>query len=196
MLGLTAAHRGYEYQDLLVACRLVDVLLGTLVQVHVDEKLIPGDRFDDLTTVDISGHRERIQFKHTDNDDKPLTLATFTSDDRGLRLDRLIAAILTDRLGPGSHSKHHSFRVILRDKPPLDPRLTAVLAPTAVDPGPFIPAMPTIRLAFDAEALWKHVEQKSNIDSPPGEGYFGFLSNEEMPMLRADLEWACQHLII
>jgi hypothetical protein len=44
MASLTAAHRGYEYQDLLVACRLVDMLLGTVVQVHVDEKLTVDDR--------------------------------------------------------------------------------------------------------------------------------------------------------
>jgi hypothetical protein len=48
MASVIAAHRGYEYQDLLVACRLVDVLLGSVVQVHVDEKLTEDDRFDDL----------------------------------------------------------------------------------------------------------------------------------------------------
>jgi hypothetical protein len=49
MTSLTAAHRGYEYQDLLVAYRLVDMVLGSVVQAHVDEKLIVGDRFDDLS---------------------------------------------------------------------------------------------------------------------------------------------------
>jgi hypothetical protein len=28
MAGLTAAHRGYDDQDLLVACRLIDMLLA------------------------------------------------------------------------------------------------------------------------------------------------------------------------
>jgi PadR family transcriptional regulator len=73
MASLTAAHRGYEYQDLLVACRLVDMLLGTVVQVHVDEKLTVDDRFDDLSTIDVDGHRERTQFKHTENADRPLS---------------------------------------------------------------------------------------------------------------------------
>jgi hypothetical protein len=50
MASLTAVHRGYEYQDLLVACRFVDVLLGSVVQVHLDEKLTADDRFDDLST--------------------------------------------------------------------------------------------------------------------------------------------------
>ena len=48
--SLTAAHRGYEYQDLLVACRLVDMLLGTVVEARIDEKLTAADdRFDDLS---------------------------------------------------------------------------------------------------------------------------------------------------
>ena len=50
MSSLTAAHRGYEYQDLFVACRLVDVLLGSVVEVRVDQKLVDDDVFDDLST--------------------------------------------------------------------------------------------------------------------------------------------------
>ncbi len=102
MTNLTAAHRGYEYQDLLVAARLVDMMLGTIVKVHIDEKLLPDDRFDDLTTIDATAYRERTQFKHTENEDQPLTLATFASDARSLRLDRLVATALADRDGPGA----------------------------------------------------------------------------------------------
>jgi hypothetical protein len=99
-MSLTSAHRGYEYQDLLVACYLVDMLLGGTIHVHVDKKLVPDDRFDDLTTEDVDGTRERVQFKHTDNNDRPLTLNTFTTETRKLRLDRLIASMLADRAGP------------------------------------------------------------------------------------------------
>ena len=95
MTGLTAAHRGYEYQDLMAACRFVDVVLGTTHVVLVDEKLFTGDRFDDLTVWDDDG-RERTQFKHTDSDDKTLTLATFTGDKRDLRLDLLVKALEED----------------------------------------------------------------------------------------------------
>ena len=93
---LASAHRGYEYQDLLVALRLVDVMLGSIEQIRIDEKLVPNDRFDDLTTVDTTGRREHIQVKHTDNDNQSLTLTTFTNDGRGLRLDRLMSAALAD----------------------------------------------------------------------------------------------------
>src|SRR5260370_34106788 len=63
MADLTPAHRGYEYQDLLVACRLVDMLLDTVTEAHVDKKLVENDRFDDLTVKDASGRWERSQFK-------------------------------------------------------------------------------------------------------------------------------------
>ena len=139
MSNLTAAHRGYEYQDLLVACRLVDMMLGTIVRANVDEKLVQGDRFDDLTTVDVVGQRQRTQFKHTEDDNARLTLATFTSDQRLLRLDFLIAAMLADREGPGSDASESVYRVVLRDQPPTDQRLTAVMTRHQFDPGPFLP---------------------------------------------------------
>ncbi len=144
MASLTAAHRGYEYQDLLVAHRLVDMLLGTLVQVHVDEKLTVDDRFDDLSTTDIDGHRERTQFKHTENADRSLSLTTFTTDVRGLRLDCVIKSILTDRFGPGRDATLFSYRIVLRDSSPVDPALTSVLRQLAEgDPGSFIPGSDT-----------------------------------------------------
>jgi hypothetical protein len=144
MASLIAAHRGYEYQDLLVACRLVDVLLGSVVQVHVDEKLSENDTFDDLSTIDVDGRRERTQFKHTENADRPLSLATFTTEARDLRLDRVIASILADRGGPGQHAKSFSYRILFRDVAPIDPALTTVLRPfDQDDPGAFVPGIGT-----------------------------------------------------
>ena len=43
-MTLASAQRGYEYQDLVVALRLVDVMLGSIEQTHIDEELIPNDR--------------------------------------------------------------------------------------------------------------------------------------------------------
>ena len=154
-MALTSAHRGYEYQDLLVAARLIDVMLGSIEKIHVDEKLVPDDRFDDLTTVDKSGRRERIQVKHTENADQALTLATFTNDARSLRLDRVISAALADRDGPGVKGRELSFRIVLRDSSPIDGRLLAVLEPAMPDPGPFLAGMDSLRMRFRAEALWK-----------------------------------------
>lgn len=191
MADLTAAHRGYEYQDLMAACRLVDVVLGEVERVLVDEKLFVGDRFDDLTTVGAVGRRERIQFKHTDNDDKALTLATFIQDRRDLRLDRLVAAAATDRDGPGSGAVTAHFRIVLRDARPADDRLTAVLRSADPDPGPFQPGMETRRLMFDADALWDPPPSNDGKKSP-----FAFLREGDEPVTRVDLEWFCARLIV
>ena len=193
MASLTAAHRGYEYQDLLVACRLVDMLLGSVVQVHVDEKLTVGDRFDDLSTIDLDGRRERTQFKHTENADRPLGLETFTTEARGLRLDFVIASILADRAGPGRDATSFSYRIVLRDSSPVDPVLTTVLSPLAGgDPGPFISGSVTRRFYFDATALWN---QRNAFATGGAVSPFSFLVDEETLTL-GNLEWACQHLVI
>ena len=192
-MSLSAAHQGYEYQDLLVACRLVDMLLGNVLHAYVDKKLVLDDRFDDLTTVDITGNRERVQFKHTDNDDRPLSLRTFTSDERGLRLDLLIATMLADRSGPGSEANTLTFRILLRDQAPSDPNLTAVLTPLRCDPGPFVPTMHTLRLGFNAVALWNQsVPGPDSVFKQP----FGFLFTSNASLTFTDLEWVCKHLVV
>ncbi len=192
MSSLTAAHRGYEYQDLLVACRFVDMLLGSVLHTDVDKKLVPDDRFDDLTTIGVLGERERTQFKHTENDDRPLTLNTFTTDSRGLRLDRVIAAMLADRDGPGCAAGALAFRIVLRDQAPIDPSLTAVLTPLESDPGPFLPSLRTVRLGFDAVALWSQREVGPGSAVQP----FAFLFIGEAPLSFVSLKWACKHLVV
>ncbi|WP_309133882.1 ATP-binding protein [Cellulomonas sp.] len=188
MGDLTAAHRGYEYQDLMAACRMVDVVLGQTVTVLVDEKLFVGDRFDDLTAVDSGGGRQRTQFKHTD-DSRPLALGTFTGDGRQLRLDRLIVAAVADRNGPGSAAASAEFRVVLRDARPEDERLRTVLRPADPDPGPFQPGMATYRMRFDAEALWNAAADGQR--SP-----FQFLRDHGSPITKADLNWFCDRVVV
>lgn len=188
---LTPAHRGYEFQDLLVACRFVDILLGTVVEARCDEKLFAEDRFDDLTTMDVDRRRERAQFKHTENDDRPLTLDTFTADRRGLRLDRLLYSMLADRDGPGSQATDTVFRVVLRDQLPTDASLTAVLAPLTLDPGPYLAAMRTTRLGFDAAALWQQNGGDADELRP-----FAFLFADDASLSYSDLEWCCDRLVL
>ena len=194
-MTLASAHQGYEYQDLLVAVRLVDVLLNSVVTVHVDEKLVPQDRFDDLTTVDGSGVRERIQIKYAANVDQDLTLATFTTDARNLRLDRLVSSILADRSGPGVNAQDLSYRIILTDLRPTDPCLCSVLTPANPDPGPFVHGLDTTRMNFRFDALFggtnSHTAPPLDHSSP-----FEFLRDGEATVSRADLKWICDHLIV
>ena len=194
-MALTSAHKGYEYQDLLVAARLVDVMLGSIVKIHVDEKLVPDDRFDDLTTVDETGRRERIQIKHTDNADQALTLATFTSNARSLRLDRVISTVLADRDGPGIQAKEFSFRIVLRDAPPTDARLLAVLEPANPDPGPILLGMDSVRMRFRADALWKDPSDLA-VGPPDDSNPFVFVQVGEGAVERPDLDWVCERLVV
>ena len=193
-MELTAAHRGYEYQDLLIATRLVDVMLGSVVKIHVDKKLVQDDIFDDLTTVDTTGRRERTQVKYTDRTDQSLTLATFTSDARSLRLDRVISAVLADRDGPDPRPREFSFRIVLCDTPPTDERLLAVLGPAHSDPGPFLHGMDSVRMRFHADALWER--SRGIAAEPPAHNPAVFLQLGKGPVDRSDLEWVCEHLVV
>ncbi|EWM13759.1 ATP-binding protein [Kutzneria sp. 744] len=196
MSSLQPAHRGYEYQDLLAASRLVDLVLGTVIAAQVDKKQVEDDRFDDLTVVTAGGRRERTQFKHTDNDDKPLTVDTFTNDKRDLRLDRLVAAAVADRDGPGSDAIELAFRVVLRDTWPVDEALTDVLVPANLDPGPFVAGMQTRRFRFDVDRLWPLATHRPATGSKSKRSRFDFLRSGKKAVDRADLAWLCHHLVI
>lgn len=175
----------------MTACRLVDVVLGTAHGVLVDEKLFTGDRFDDLTTQDPDDGRARAQFKHTDSDEKPLTLATFTGDKRDLRLDLLVAAAAADRAGPGASAASTAYRIVLRDARPVDDALLAVLRPAVPDPGPYQPGMATLRLRFDADTLWNLPDSEDGTPAP-----FTFLREGDHRVSREDLDYFCERAIV
>ncbi len=195
MASLVAAHRGYSYQDLLIACKLVDVLLGTVAEVSVDAKEIPADLFDDLTAIDAMGFRERTQIKHTDLSEATLSAASFTRDDRRLRLDRVISSALADRDGPGATASGHRYRIVLRDGAPRDPGLDGVLVPMSNDPGPFARGMRTLRLALDARALWSQM-QEPGARSGRSERPFAFLGDTSPRLSLDDLDWVCERLVV
>jgi hypothetical protein len=189
-VSLVAAHRGYEYQDLLVAYRLVDVVLGSVQAIKCDVKLFDGDRFDDLTTLDSDGHRERVQFKHRGASDAALELEDFSSDRRSLRLDKLLASILEDRASCDDARGSQVYRVLVSD-PSLAGGLAALLQPT--DVAPFVARTRTSRFRFDADALWAMRSANSRSSDAP----FAFVfADEEKPLAKADLEWATERLVV
>ena len=195
-MALKSAHQGYEYQDILIAARLVDVILGSVVEFQVDKKLVDNtnDIFDDLTTVDWKGCRERTQIKHTARDDRALTLETFTRKESSLRLDRIISTVLADRSGPGRQANHHAFRIVMRDVEPSD-QLTVFLRLADPDPGPFLPGMYSVRFRFDADSLWNEYPGDSS-KSVEEETPFTFLKSGETQVSHADLKWVCEHLVV
>lgn len=189
---LEAAHQGYAYQDLLVAIRLTDLLLGEVVTAIVDKKLFNNDLFDDLTTVGLNGNRERVQIKNTGNA-KPLAISNFTTNQRNLKLDSLIASAVEDRHEPGAQAKLNEYRILLRDARPNDPRLIRVLQVPRNDPGPFVAGMSTVRYRFDSEVLWPTRTLDDPGDKAASET-FAFLQNGHLG--RSDLVWFCDHVIV
>lgn len=180
----------------MVACRLVDMVLGVVVEARVDDSAVPGDCFDDLKTVDVSGTREHLQFKHTQLDERPLSLATFTSDSRQLRLDRVIAAMLSSRERFGFDGNHDLFRIVVHDVMPTDTRLNSVLESAAVDPGPFALGVNTIRLAFDSAALWAQIHPEPAETARSGAFAFASVGNRLADLSRLDLDWICERLVV
>ncbi|GHG41104.1 MULTISPECIES: AAA family ATPase [Amycolatopsis] len=152
-MDLRPTHRGYAYQDALTAIYLVDVALGEADEVVVDTKLFDGDRFDDVTRKSRDGSRKRIQIKHS-VEERALTVETFTTERRSLRVDLLFASLDQDlRDHPDTE-----YRLVLTDIEPEDSDLTAVLTPVSPsnDPGPAFSGVPSTRMKFDAEALLGH----------------------------------------
>jgi AAA ATPase domain len=192
--SLQAAHRGYEYQDLLSAGRAVDLLLESLRSVDVDRKMVEDDRFDDLSTVDTLDRHQRVQFKHRDNDDRPLPLDTFVTDGRKLRLDRLVRCAIAYRDGPGKQARKVEFRIVLRDAAPVDPLLTRVLTAARPDPGPFLQTLISTRLKFSVAELWAAASEAQQAAKPaPG---FGFLHATDTGIEFEDLAWVCDRLLV
>lgn len=182
---LTGAHRGYDYQDLLVAIRLVDVVLGDAFDVVVDRKDAQGDRFDDLKISNVAGERESIQIKHTTRSE-PLALNAFTSDERSLRLDRLVESAVASR---ASGPSNLSFRIILADGEPTDPELLRVLRPADGLP-PFARGIASRRYKFDADAIWP------SGDSGAVGRFDPFLILRSGNIARDDLVWLCERLVV
>jgi hypothetical protein len=122
-------------------------------------------------------------------------LATFASDARSLRLDRLAATALADRDGPGAGAEELTFRVVLRDPRPVDSRLLAVLGPANPDPGPLLPGMQTFKMHFDPNALWQGIAAEG---AHEGDDANPFLSLREgaAAIDFADLAWVCARLVI
>lgn len=86
MGSLSAAHRGYAYQDLVTAYLLVRALVYQHEAVIVDRKTVEDDRFDDLE-VTANGTRTRRQLKSRVNPDLALSLQDFVG--HGSSLDTL-----------------------------------------------------------------------------------------------------------
>ena len=86
-MGLSDAHKGYEYQDLLTSYFIInDLLKGNNSEFKVDMKEYDDDKFDDLTVIN-SNEIVKRQIKYSDN--KTVAKDDFSSIDYDLALDVL-----------------------------------------------------------------------------------------------------------
>ena len=95
MASLTAAHKGYFYQDIATAYFMARSLVESVQSTTVDAKFHANDRFDDLLCVGNDGGKVRRQFKHSES---PMAFerSFLTSESYSLRLDQLTKSWQSD----------------------------------------------------------------------------------------------------
>lgn len=91
--SLKNAHKGYEYQDLIVGIALIRCLVNNWESVRVDKKSFSGDSFDDLVIKTNSGIF-KYQIKHSET--RLLSLRNLCNSNTGYLLKGVIASILND----------------------------------------------------------------------------------------------------
>lgn len=85
-MGLSDAHKGYEYQDLLTAYFIIsDLLNDNYSEYKIDIKEFEGDKFDDLTIINNQVIKRQIKY----SEDKTVTKEDFSSKNYDLALDVL-----------------------------------------------------------------------------------------------------------
>jgi hypothetical protein len=187
--SLAHAHRGYQYQDLISAIALVDVLLQRNVDTVIDRKLFPGDLFDDLTISAASG-RQRLQLKHSSDPAAELKLATFSGNSRGVRLDLVISALLKERAAFPQGAETTLYRLVFTEKLPGSGDLSDLLHPVSLSiDSPPLGLGNTLR-HFDPTQLWQ-LRAKGSAGGDLAGVLFDFTS-----LTQDDLQWACDHLIV
>ena len=144
--GLSAAHQGYQYQDLVAACVLVRSLVESYDMVIVDRKLFAQDRFDDLE-IRSRGRRCRVQVKSHTVDDRRLQLADLTTDHVSTRIDTLVTTCADDA------SPADEYRLSVTYAAPTDQGLADCLVPDQ-DLDSLVQGFRTQRYRVDHERVW------------------------------------------
>lgn len=144
--NLSAAHRGYFYQDVTTAFAAAEVLAAGAGSVTVDRKMASGDVFDDLT-VRGPGAVMRRQLKWSNSGVRQLTREVFTTAGSALRIDRLVRSYIDTR-GGGAHE----FRLAVAWSAPTDAETLEVLASSAAEPS--IPGARSRRFRLKPKRIW------------------------------------------
>ena len=143
---LSAAHRGYQYQDLVVSCALVAGLVESFDRAIVDSKRFSGDRFDDLE-MHRHGRSRRIQIKSHTIEGRRLELPDLTTCRIQARVDTLMSTFTSDP------DPADEYRLAVTYGAPQGKELADCLV-LDQDIGPLLPHVSTQRYRVDPEQVW------------------------------------------
>lgn len=184
-MALDKAHKGYEYQDLFTAVRLVDVLLQRVAELEVDQKLFTDDILDDLTTSWADGSRIRQQLKHSDSP-SPFTEKVLTTQDKDCRLDDLIFSAVTDEQ---QIAKKTEYRLLVSATYSKAEAVSEYLI-SADDTVTSFADIPTRRFRLNADKIWP-------VGAEPEKEWkrvIGLI--EQKPLTRENFVWFAANFVI
>lgn len=144
---LSAAHRGYAYQDLVTAYLLVRSLVERFEAVVVDRKVVDDDRFDDVE-VTAAGTRIRRQLKSSEDASNALSFSDFNAARSSLRFDRLVNTFTAE----GTQAADE-YRLSATWQPPTSTDPLSSLLVSTTDSGTFA-GFGTRTFRLDVNAVW------------------------------------------
>lgn len=92
--SLQSAHKGYEYQDLIVAIGILNCITQNWDYIRVDKKSFEGDSFDDFVVFN-KGKINKFQIKHSSN--RVFRLKDISNSNTGYLLEDIAVSITKDR---------------------------------------------------------------------------------------------------
>jgi len=176
MHGLSAAHRGYVYQDVATAYLLAKAIVDGTESVTVDHKEYGGDLFDDLT-VRREGRVVRRQFKSSANIDKQFEVEAIKTKTSDLRIDDIVQCFLKAGSDPADE-----YRICTTWAVPSDEDVATLLSPR--DAEPTFETYPTKLYRLNIQEIW------------PEDGKLRWKLRNPTPFQRQDLVTFCDRLII
>jgi len=144
--GLSPAHQGYQYQDLVTAYFLVRSIVEQFDEVTVDRKRHEGDRFDDIEIRADSGLIRR-QFKYSNDAERTFEREDLTTVRKELRIDQLVQCYVS-----AGTSKANEYRLCTTWSAPTDQAFTASLEDVSVESS--FPEHPTKLYRLRGDLIW------------------------------------------
>lgn len=160
-LGLTNAHKGYNYQDLLTSYfMLEEILSGNDDSIfHIDKKHTPNgivDRFDDLVIKNKNGI-QRKQIKYSDD----ATKKVLSKDDLSSDSNYKIALHKLYETWKTLNTQNSEFRLCLAWDKPINKNITKVLDPLPSSHSSFYD-FSTQLYKINLDKLWELNPEKFN----------------------------------